>query len=106
MSAPGQAAPLISQPGDWRELGSADLDGDGRGDLLRQERATRRVQAWLLDGDQATQSSWSARPGDRYWTYRGLGDFDGDGRADSFWHHLKGMVEIWLSTPAGGGGAP
>jgi hypothetical protein len=102
MSAPGQAAPLVSQPGDWRVLGSGDLDGDGRDDLLVRERGSRRVQAWLLDGDRVTRSRWSATLADRHWTYRGLGDFDGDGRADSFWHHAPTRtLEIWLATPAG-----
>jgi hypothetical protein len=92
MAAPGRFTPLSTQPGDWRVLGSDDVDGDGRDDLLMRQRRTRRVAAWLLGGGSPKPSSWSATP-DRYREYRGLGDFDGDGRADAFWHHPDGSVQ-------------
>lgn len=100
LDAPRQTVPLVT-PG-WRLLGSADVDGDGRDDLWMRNADTRQVQAWLLDGANATPTAWSTKSGDKYWEYRGFGDFDGDGRADSFWHHpADGFVEIWFAGDAG-----
>ena len=104
MSSPGRSTPLVSQPGAWRILGSGDLDGDGRDDLLVQERNTRVVRAWLLDGNAVTvtESSWARVIGDRAWSYRGLGDFDGDGGADAFFYHSRdGAVGLWFMTRGG-----
>jgi hypothetical protein len=100
MSAPGQAKPLVAQPGAWRVIGSGDLDGDGRDDLLVRQ-SSGSVQVWLLDGDRARTSPVFAATAGRNWAYRGLGDFDGDGRADSFWHDPRGVVEIWFATEGG-----
>jgi hypothetical protein len=85
----------------WRLRGSADIDGDGRDDLLVRNPDTREVRAWLLDGAHVTPTAWSTKPGDKTWRYQGFGDFDGDGRADSFWHHPDGFVEIWFAADAG-----
>jgi hypothetical protein len=62
---------------------------------------TRQVQAWLLDGAHATPMTWSAKPGDKNWKFRGSGDFDANGLADSFWLHPDGFVEIWFTGPTG-----
>jgi len=104
VSAPGQAVALASPSGDWRVLGAGDLDGDGRDDLLVQQTGNRVVMAWLLDGNRVTPSGWQALP-DKSSSFRGLGDFDGDGIADAFWYHPGGEVEIWVSTQDGVGAA-
>jgi hypothetical protein len=39
--------------------------------------------------------------GDPKWSYRGISDLDGDGRADAIWVHANGPVELWFSTPGG-----
>ena len=30
------------------------------------------------------------------WTIEGVGDFNGDGKADILWRHSSGLVSIWL----------
>ena len=30
------------------------------------------------------------------WTIQGVGDFNGDGKADILWRHTSGLVGIWL----------
>ena len=102
VSAPGQAVPLAAPAGDWRVLGAGDLDGDGRDDLLMRQPSTGLVMGWLLDGNRVTPSGWQAAP-EKSSSYRGLGDFDGDGLADAFWLHTNGTVEIWSSTEDGMG---
>ena len=42
------------------------------------------------------------------WSIAGLGDFNGDGKADIVWRHTSGQVYIWYmsGTAIGGGGSP
>jgi len=101
LDAPRQSVPLDGALPGWRLLGSADVDGDGRDDLWMRNADTRQVQPWLLDGAHATPMAWSTKAGDKYWEFRGLGDFDGDGLSDPFWQHPDGFVEIWFGAPAG-----
>jgi len=102
-SAPGRSTPLVAQPGAWRVLGAGDLDGNGRDDLLvgLPHKGQMIVDAWVLDGGRAQSAGWQAMTGSSGWSYRGLGDFDGDGLADAFWHDRGGLVEIWFTTPGG-----
>jgi hypothetical protein len=101
VSAPGQARALVAQPGSMRVIGSGDLDGDGRDDLLVQEANGLRVNGWLLQGDRVTPWGVDAVLGEKTWSYRGMADFDGDGMADAFWSNPAGVVEIWFATPDG-----
>ena len=36
------------------------------------------------------------------WQIEGVGDFNGDGRADVLWRHESGALTNWLATEAGG----
>ncbi|HVN36979.1 MAG TPA: VCBS repeat-containing protein [Myxococcota bacterium] len=99
ISAPGQAHVLVSQPGNFRVIGSGDLDGDGREDLLVQEANGLHVKGWLLAGDRVTPWEVDAWIGDKHWSYRGMADFDGNGSSDPFWVRTSGAVELWFTSP-------
>ena len=42
------------------------------------------------------------------WTIVGVGDFNGDGKADILWRHTSGTMSLWLldGTTIIGGGSP
>jgi hypothetical protein len=101
LAAPGAPVLLPSEARRWRVLGSGDVNGDGREDLLMQNRRSGLVQAWLLAGSQVTPSGTPLVPPSGTPSLRGLGDFDGDGRADAFWQKASGSIEIWFATAKG-----
>jgi hypothetical protein len=63
--------------GPWQIRGVADLDGDGKADLLWQHQTTGELYAWLMDGvamrggSYLTPRSVPATP----WQIRALADF-------------------------------
>ncbi len=91
----------------WSVQGAGDFDGDGIGDLLWRD-TTGRLAIWFkgeyqpgpsADGSAAPSAYPGYRnpgePTDLAWTVRGIGDFDGDGRADILWRHTGSALMIW-----------
>ena len=74
---------------------AADFDGDGKADLLLQ-RADGAVELWLMDGT-TRRASRVLQPRYSTWIPTGVGDFNGDGRADIAWSHvIVPRAQIWL----------
>ena len=71
-------------PGSVYQVVSADVDGDGRSDLLVESVGEANIRSVVLAGDEPVLgdpvSLWST-DGQRAWAWTS-GDFDGDGRAD------------------------
>lgn len=90
----------------WIVEGVADFSGDGKADILWRY-ADGSLSTWEANGSPASgiafhENSWSHQPIDLAWHVVGLGDFDGDGRADILWRHDNGSVSVWTSTGSGG----
>ena len=76
--------------------GVADINGDGRGDLIWEDTVTGDRGIWLMNADYT--STWvylGKLPTE--WRIAGAADFNGDGRADLIWDdRVTGDHGIWL----------
>lgn len=82
----------------WQIATIADLDGDGKSDIVWQEKTEGWVGAWLMNGVNLKQSvSLSVeRVPDTQWVIKGAGDMDGNGKQDLIWQHgTDGYLAIW-----------
>jgi len=100
---------------DWRAAGAGDATGDGIADVLLQNVQTGDCYLWALDGGLEGLGSvlpglslpvgWT--PGGQ-WRAIGMGDADGDGRADIALQNMQtGACYLWLlNGPWLAGGGP
>src|SRR6266480_4161457 len=85
-----------------------DFDGDCKSDVLWRNAVTGENYIWLMNGLTITSQGFvdSVDPTSG-WQVQGVGDFDGDGRADILWRNLAtGENYVWLmngQTIASGG---
>jgi hypothetical protein len=85
---------------DWAVAAIADLNGDGKDDILWRH-VSGTLAVWLLDGFSllggfqfvGSGAVGQIPPG---WSIKGVGDFNGDGRADILWRHTSGGLSVWL----------
>src|SRR6266480_3810946 len=75
-----------------------DFDGDCKSDILWRNSATGEDYLWLMNAlSIASQGSVNFVDPTSGWQVQGIGDFDGDGRADILWRNLStGENYIWL----------
>jgi hypothetical protein len=74
--------PRLEVPRGWSIAGLADMTGDGLGDLILLEEATRRIAIWHLFWGQYRFFSAYGPFIPAGWSLAGLGDFDRDGKVD------------------------
>lgn len=86
-------------PAGWAILGSGDIDGDGKSDLLWRQTSTGRFAYWLMSGATVRQRSASTAVDPSY-ALAAIADFNGDGKTDLVW--TNGIWDwMWLSTGTG-----
>jgi hypothetical protein len=86
---------------DWHIVAAADMNGDGKADLIWQHMTAGWLAVWYMDGATVT-SDRLLTPGQiagNDWKIVGAGDFNGDGRPDLVWQHTSaGLLCVWLMS--------
>ena len=100
---------------DWRIVGIADVNGDGKQDLIFQNSAGQ-VYAWFLSGTGSTvnfttgagiKGTGAAGSGYLYsgalgdWRIAGIGDVNGDGVPDLVFQNNAGQIYQWFLNGTG-----
>ncbi|MGX9105314.1 FG-GAP repeat domain-containing protein, partial [Escherichia coli] len=63
---------------EWRLVAAADLNGDGKPDLLWQNEKTGAVVYWLMDGLTPFKQGFIEEKGHPEWKLVGVGDINND----------------------------
>src|SRR5438105_3510262 len=75
-----------------------DVDGDCKSDIVWRNSTTGQNNLWLMNGLTISSQSLLTTMADPAWQVQGMGDFDGDGRADSMWRNLWVMNGLTIAT--------
>ena len=79
----------------WQPVGAADIDGDGKPDLLWHSPQLSSFAFWIMDGVKVVRQA--SYPIANIYRFAGSGDFNGDGKADIVWTDGY-SVYAWLGN--------
>jgi hypothetical protein len=77
-----------------------DVNGDGKSDLFWYSPSWHEMTYWLMNGTQ--MSSWKGLDVPADYHPAGVGDFNGDHRADILWTDNSHHLYMWANDGAGG----
>ncbi len=97
-----QGAADITDNADWRFAGSADFNGDGADDVLLRHERTGNWYYFPMQGSRHIRAArgMADLPAAKDWHLAGLGDLNGDGRADMLLRHDE--TGNWYYIPMDG----
>ena len=100
----GQGYPYQVSDTDWRIDRTGDFNGDGKTDILWRYYGSGGGQGtaiiWYMNGANVINSVYLPWVSDTDWKIEGIGDFNGDGKADLLWRYYgtgegAGTTIIW-----------
>lgn len=82
----------------WKIVGTADMNGDSRIDLVWQNFNSGELVVWQMNGLTATAvTKINPDKVNPSWRIKAVADFDLDGKADFIWQHTQlGTLYIWF----------
>jgi hypothetical protein len=83
----------------WRIAATADLNGDGKDDLIWQDSVNGYLASWYLNGPTvlASVSLVPYQLIDVAWQLQAAADVTGDGHPDLVWHHpTSNWLTVWV----------
>jgi len=86
-------------PLNWRVAATADVDYDGRADILWRNVTSQKLVVWTMNGTQRTGARIPSpdQAVDGNWEVVGLADLSGDGVPDFLWYNVtSGRLVIWF----------
>jgi hypothetical protein len=90
-----------SIPSGWSVVGTSDLTGDGKPDILWQNQQTGQVTLFIMNG--ATKVGEQSITTNVAWRVVATGDLNGDNKPDIVWQNLvTGQVYVWFMSPSNG----
>ena len=79
----------VTDGGVWRiDRGcAADFNDDNSYDMVWRNTLSGDINVWYMDGAAVKGDAWLPRVADQQWQIAGVGDSNGDGKADVLWRY-------------------